>query len=350
MKPSLLCIVGARPQFIKHKPVWEAFSQFFHVSTLHTDQHFEVAMSERFFAELGLPEPDFRLRPRSQGSSAHQVASMLEGIDEVLAAHRPDGVLVYGDTNSTLAGAIVAAQRNLPLFHVEAGLRSYNRSMPEEKNRVITDHLSQLLFAPTEAAVKNLRREGLSAGVHHTGDVMCDVLQAQLVGLTPKRSGSYLFATIHRPANTDPPGRLGQILATLDSLPWPVVLPVHPRTRLAMQREQLDHDQYANIDFCEPMGYRESLSYQKFCECVLTDSGGMQKEAYLLGKRCLTLRSETEWPETLQGNCNQLVGDELSSLAALITSDTSPEFGEPYGNGQAAHKMAVLAADFFSLD
>lgn len=345
----ILCVVGARPQFIKHKPVVEAFAKTFRILTAHTAQHYDPGMSQQFFQELDLPKPEFLLEtPTGLKLHGAQTAAMLTALEEIMVAQAPEAVLVYGDTNSTLAGALAAAKLGIPLLHVEAGLRSYNRAMPEEINRVLVDHVSSLLFAPTARAVENLAAEGVFQGVHCTGDVMLDVLKDYLPGLQSPRSRAYFFATVHRPYNTDDPIRLSLILDELNRLPHPVVLPLHPRTRAAMDRAGLRPEHWTNLEFVEPMGYRESLAYQKYSAGILTDSGGMQKEAYWLEKRCLTLRTETEWPETLLGGCNTLVGNDLSALRQGWEEPAGLAFGTPYGRGEAAPEMARITAEFLS--
>ncbi|MGE0492777.1 MAG: non-hydrolyzing UDP-N-acetylglucosamine 2-epimerase [Vulcanimicrobiota bacterium] len=345
MRPLVICVVGARPQFIKHKPVMEAFNEHFDTLTAHTCQHYDHNMSRVFFDELGIPEPEFVLEDTSRVPlHGAQTASMLLSLEQLLLERKPAAVVVYGDTNSTLAGALAASKLGITLVHIEAGLRSFNRSMPEEINRVVTDHLSTLLFAPTETAVKNLADEGLRKGVHNTGDVMCDVLRQRSQGLSPKRESDYIFATIHRPSNADKPERLASILRAFNAAPVPVVFPVHPRTRGVMEREGMPREAFPNIDFVDPVGYQDCLAYQKFSQCVVTDSGGLQKEAYLLGKRCITLRSETEWVETLENNCNILAGEALEELPALLAQQTEPRFGTPYGDGFSARRMARITA------
>ncbi len=349
MTQSIVCVVGARPQFIKHKPVVEAFSKYFKTLTVHTAQHYDHNMSKQFFEELQIPEPDFILEDTSRvPRHGAQTASMLTSIEEVLVAQKPDAVVVYGDTNSTLAGALAASKLGIPLVHIEAGLRSFNRAMPEEINRVLTDHISNLLFAPTQTAVDNLRMEGITVGVHNAGDVMCDVLKTRTANLTPKKSETYVFATIHRPYNTDDPARLREILGVLNDLPYPVVLPIHPRTRNVMEREGLSVANYPAISFIDPLGYQDCLAYQKFSECVITDSGGIQKEAYLLEKRCITMRTETEWLETLENGCNTLVGNNLQAVKPILQSRERPRFGTPYGLGDSAQRMADITLNFLN--
>lgn len=347
---DVLCIVGARPQFIKHKPVLMALKQRLQVETLHTGQHFDVKMSEQFFQELEIPRPDFQAPERHHsGRHGEETAAMMVYIERVLYERQPRAVLVYGDTNSTLAGALVAVKQHIPIFHVEAGLRSFDRRMPEEVNRVLTDHVSTLLFAPTDVAVANLKKEGLVDRVYQVGDVMCDVLRSYDDTLGPVREGPYVLATVHRPANADDPERMRRILEVLDAVPYPVVFPLHPRTRKALERGAVSYLNYPTIEFVEPLSYLESLALQKFAHAIVTDSGGMQKEAYLLERPCFTLRSQTEWIETLAGGCNVLLGDDLESLPSLLGQHRDPRFAALYGDGYASERIAECIVDFLQL-
>jgi UDP-N-acetylglucosamine 2-epimerase len=271
-------------------------------------------------------------------------------IEKVLSFVKPDYVLVYGDTNSTLAGALVATKAQIPLAHVEAGLRSFNRAMPEEINRVLTDHVSNLLFCPTDAAVENLSKEGITRGVHRVGDVMYDALLHNL-RIAHKRStilkslglekGNYALATVHRAANTDDPASMAAILNALELLPVPVVFPVHPRTRKMIQETNLPVSQ--NLMMIEPVGHFDALLLQENANCILTDSGGMQKEAYLLGVRCITLREETEWVETVQADWNKLTGVNVNAIRKAFESwHPSGERPALYGNGRAAEEICQV--------
>jgi UDP-N-acetylglucosamine 2-epimerase len=275
---------------------------------------------------------------------------MLIEIEKILNSVKPGYVLVYGDTNSTLAGALAAAKLQIPLAHVEAGLRSYNRAMPEEINRVLTDHVSSLLFCPTDAAIENLAKEGITRGVHRVGDVMYDALLHNLA-VAHKRStvlqslglekGNYVLATIHRAANTDDPARMAAILEAFGSLSVQVIFPVHPRTRKIIQEAGLSRSR--NIRMVEPVGYFDVLVLQENSSCILTDSGGMQKEAYLLGVRCITLREETEWVETVQAGWNRLTGvDGAAILDAFESWHQSTERPALYGNGNAASEICRI--------
>ncbi|MEE9163054.1 MAG: UDP-N-acetylglucosamine 2-epimerase (non-hydrolyzing) [Candidatus Neomarinimicrobiota bacterium] len=353
---KVLSVLGARPQFIKAAPVTRALQEAGVTEyLLHTGQHYDYGLSQIFFDELGIPEPDANL---GVGSGTHgvQTGEMMMGIEKVLRVENPDWVLVYGDTNSTLAGALTAAKLHFPVAHVEAGLRSFNRQMPEEHNRVLTDHCSTLLFAPTRNAADNLGREGISQGVHQVGDTMYDAVLRFLevarqrstiladLGLEPQ---GYYVATVHRPGNTDSPQNLRDILAALLELEGPVVFPVHPRTRRKLG-ELEDEPPLAGADsplrLVEPVGYLDMLILQAHARAVLTDSGGMQKEAYFLDVPCVTLREETEWVETVQAGRNRLAGADkeaiLEAVAGFAAQSSTP--ARVFGDGNAAEKVAAL--------
>jgi UDP-N-acetylglucosamine 2-epimerase len=346
---AVCTIVGARPQFIKAAPVSRALAGSFREVFVHTGQHYDHGMSDVFFQEMEMRPPDFHLGAGG-GTHAEQTARMLIEIEKVLNSVKPDCVLVYGDTNSTLAGALAAAKAQIPLAHVEAGLRSYNRAMPEEINRVLTDHISSLLFCPTETAVENLAKEGITQGVQRVGDVMYDALLYNLA-LARKRStilgslglekGAYALATVHRAANADDPVRMAAILSGLGSLAIQMIFPVHPRTRKMMQEAGLSVP--GNVRMVEPVGHFDMLILQENANCILTDSGGMQKEAYLLGVRCITLREETEWVETVQAGWNQLAGVDADAIRGAFESwhpaGERPAF---YGNGNAAGEICQI--------
>ena len=357
---KLVTVVGARPQFIKAAAFSRVVRQRHTEVLVHTGQHYDSAMSDVFFDELALPQPDHHL---GVGSGAHgrQTAQMLERLEDVLRDEAPDAVVIYGDTNSTLAGALAAAKLGLPLAHVEAGLRSHVRSMPEEVNRIVADSVATHLFAPTQTAVDNLLREGHqlapdvgsgrpeagSGVVFQTGDIMFDALlmHAPGVGRTSRvlrelalRPGGYALATVHRAANTDDPARLEAIVESLAMLREPVIFPMHPRTRAALLRTDIEVD--APVRVIEPVGYLDMLALEQNARMVLTDSGGVQKEAYLLGVPCVTLRDETEWTETLAGGWNVLAGADPDRI--LSASRRSRPDGDPprvFGDGHAAERM-----------
>jgi UDP-GlcNAc3NAcA epimerase len=335
-------VIGARPQFIKHAPVSVALKRRFQSLSIHTGQHFDENMSRVFFDELNIDKPDFLLDLGKPVSHGAQTAVMLQQVEEILLKEKPDAVLLYGDTNSTIAGSLAASKLNIFIIHIEAGLRSFNREMPEEINRVVTDHLSSLLFAPTETAVQNLKNEGITKGVHRTGDVMCDSLQMMKPFLEENVSGSYYFTTLHRPYNTDEDERLVRILNVLNQLDKPVVFPIHPRTSNLLKSRGEDLNAFPNIRFIPPVGYKDCLSYQAYCDCVITDSGGIQKEAYMLEKQCITIRKETEWVETLKGGCNTLVFDHPETIKDILSEKNTLHFEKLYGDGNAAEEIAEL--------
>ncbi len=315
MARKILTIVGARPQFIKAAAVSRALAQAPALKEVlvHTGQHFDPSMSDIFFTELAIPAPAYNLDIHGGGHGV-MTGRMLEALETVAEREKPALVMIYGDTNSTLAGALVAAKLGIPVAHVEAGLRSFNRAMPEEINRVLADHVSNLLFCPTTASVANLAREGITKGVHHVGDVMYDAtLHAKAraeagstilsdLGLS---SEGFALATLHRAENTDSEATLGAALAWLKAAATerPIVLPLHPRTRQAAARFGLD---FAGLTVCEPVGYLDMARLLSAAAAVFTDSGGLQKEAYFHRKPCVTLRSETEWVETIAAGWNRL--------------------------------------------
>jgi UDP-N-acetylglucosamine 2-epimerase (non-hydrolysing) len=344
---KVLSIVGARPQFVKLAPVADAFAPTQHQHVIvHTGQHYDVAMSSVFFADLKIPDPDVHLGVGS-GSHGTQTGAMLSALDGVLDEHRPDWVLVFGDTNSTIAGALAAVKMHLPIAHVEAGLRSFNRRMPEEHNRVLTDHAADLLLAPTQVAMGHLAREGLAERSVLVGDVMTDVcfrvrdaVVSQPVSLPEAfpADDSYLVSTIHRAENTDDPQRLGAIVDSLAGLPLPVLLLAHPRLVARCREYNIDLNA-GSIHSTNPLPYPEMVSAVLNSAGVVTDSGGLQKEAFLLERTCTTLRTETEWTETLESGWNVLAPD-LSALSRLVTrvAPTAPQ-GAPYGDGKAAERI-----------
>ncbi|MCS7081813.1 MAG: UDP-N-acetylglucosamine 2-epimerase (non-hydrolyzing) [Bacteroidetes bacterium] len=348
----VVTVVGARPQFIKAAPVSRALKAAgIEEILVHTGQHYDLTMDRVFFEELELPEPAQNLEVGS-GTHAVQTGLMMMRLEALLLALRPspDWVLVYGDTNSTLAGALVAAKLRLPLAHVEAGLRSYNPRMPEEVNRLVADRLADLLFCPSQQAVENLRTEGITRGVHWTGDVMLDALlfyrdrareRVRPEALVPFEPGSYYLLTVHRAENTDDPDRFRRLLALLGELDRPVVWPLHPRARKQLAAFGLSLP--ATVYAVEPVGYLAMIRLLEGCHRVLTDSGGLQKEAYWLGRPCLTLRAETEWGETVQEGWNHLVDLDPERLWAALRAPAPASPPRPhYGDGRAAERIAAL--------
>jgi UDP-GlcNAc3NAcA epimerase len=336
---KIATIVGARPQFVKAAAVSRVVGATPGLAEImiHTGQHFDADMSDRFFDELSIPAPKYHLGIGG-GSHGEMTGRMLQAIEAILVTERPDRVIVYGDTNSTLAGALAAAKLHIPVAHVEAGLRSYNRQMPEEINRILTDHVSDLLLCPTTASIDNLAREGITKGVHHTGDVMFDVccysarvasMRSSILADLGLAHGGFSIATVHRAENTDDPRRLAEILTFLRSegARHPVVLPLHPRTQRAIARGGLDTE---GLRTCRPVGYFDMAQLLDGCVGVFTDSGGLQKEAYFFRRPCVTLRDETEWAETVEAGWNRLWRGPDYAPRRVIAD---------YGDGHAAEKI-----------
>lgn len=344
-------IVGARPQFIKAAPLLSQLRATPGVEPLlvHSGQHFDENMSAVFFRELGLPTPDFSLSIHS-GSHGQMTGRMLEAIESCLVSSRAERVVVFGDTNTTLAGALAAAKLQIPVAHVEAGLRSWNRTMPEEINRVLVDHCSTWLFCPTGQAVANLTAEGVTRGVHMVGDIMFDAVRR--FGAVAKArtetlvrfglsAGGYFVLTIHRAYNTENPDVLRGILAAAGALRAPVLFSVHPRTRPLLAAGMVVP---GNVILCDPLGYLDMLCAVANSRCVLTDSGGLQKEAYFLGVPCATLRPETEWVETVEAGWNVLAGTESDGIVAAVERvlDGSRQPIPCYGDGYSAEQITAL--------
>lgn len=348
----VLTVVGARPQFVKAAPLVAALRRRFAHTLLHTGQHFDDAMSGAFFRELGIPRPRIHLG-LSGGSHGAMTGAMMSGIEAALQRVKPKLVIVLGDTNSTLAGALAAAKLQIPVAHVEAGLRSFDMKMPEEVNRRVTDHISTLRFCPTRLAASNLAREGIREGVFVVGDVMIDILRRMKspARAALKRLGApreFYFATVHRQENTDDRSRLAGILEGLGRLPHPVVLPLHPRTRARLTDFKLKAP--PSVLTRGPVSYAESLGLSLGARAVLTDSGGLQKEAFLLGRPCVTLRDTTEWLETLEGGANRLVGASARTIVLAVRAiERKPPAVKPgriYGDGRTAERIARLIKSY----
>ena len=342
-------VVGARPQFIKLGLVSQALQsegKMLREILIHTGQHYDYEMSDLFFKELKLKRPDYHLKCGS-GSQGAQTGKMLAGIERILYKEKPDLALVYGDTNTTLAGALAAVKLGIPIAHVEAGLRSYNWTMPEEVNRVVTDRLSTVLFCPTVHSSENLAKEGIRKNVYVVGDVMIDMLQrfeevsearSRILEKLDLSSKKYYLTTIHRPVNADRPDALRGLLNLFKKLDLPVIFPIHPRTK-----KQLSSRRYAfqNLQLIEPVGYLDMLLLEKHARAILTDSGGVQKEAYYFQVPCLTLREETEWVETVESGWNRLVGNDPRKILRTLQSLPKGENrNHLFGNGRASQKTA----------
>ncbi|MCC2251288.1 MAG: non-hydrolyzing UDP-N-acetylglucosamine 2-epimerase [Bacillota bacterium] len=355
----ILTIVGARPQFIKASMLSKAINSQSKIKEImvHTGQHYDDNMSTIFFDQLKLAKPDYYLGIGS-GSHGEQTSKMLLELEKIMMSVKPDIVLVYGDTNSTLAGSIAAAKLHIPLAHVEAGLRSFNKKMPEEINRVITDHLSTLLFCPTQTAINNLKHEGINRGVYLTGDIMYDsilyfkdhaIQQSTILEDLSLTNNNYYLATVHRAENTDQPEHLKQILTAFQQLAKTVVLPLHPRTKSKIKQYKLNElIDLPHIKTVEPLHYFDMLALTAQATAVLTDSGGLQKEAYMLQIPCITLRQETEWIETVQTGWNQLAGYNTKQIVNNVRNLKTPNHSPPrFGDGKAAYAIHhILMNDF----
>lgn len=351
---KVLSIVGARPEFIQAAPVSQVLRERHREVLVHTGQHYDYLMSQTFFDELGVPTPDYNLEVGS-GSHAQQTASMLVGLEEVLLKERPDVVIIRGDTNSTLSGALVASKLNIPLVHIEAGERSFNRLMPEEINRIVSDHLSSVLFAVSETAANHLAKEGITQDVYVTGDVMLDA-NLQHRPIARKKSnvlqrlniepGKYALVTVHRAANTDDPCRLRGIVDALNAVGETVVFPIHPRTRRAL--DSLGATFAPHVKVIPPAGYYDMMVLEENARIIATDSGGVQREAYFFAKPCLTLREETEWMETVEAGWNKLVGTDCQAIVSAWHTFTPPATHPPVlGDGNAAPRIVRVLEQKF---
>ncbi|MBW1981221.1 MAG: UDP-N-acetylglucosamine 2-epimerase (non-hydrolyzing) [Deltaproteobacteria bacterium] len=352
---QVITIVGARPQFIKAAQLSEALKRAGHEEFLiHTGQHYDLEMSRVFFDELPIPEPDVNLEVGS-GPHGWQTAQMLAGIEEILLSQPADYLVVYGDTNSTLAGALAACKLHLPLVHIEAGLRSYNRQMPEEHNRVVTDHLSDLLFCPSHTAVSNLKKEGIVRGVYQVGDLMHDSIVKNLTlaeahsRILPKlrlEPGQYALVTVHRADITEKRGRLQALFQTFEKIAangLRVVMPAHPRTSKALQLLGIAP---VRLQLLKPVSYLDMLALEKHARVIVTDSGGVQKEAYWLGVPCVTLRTETEWLETVASGWNVLVGcEDHLIIRAVDKACPGKTRRDAFGDGRAAERIVAILSE-----
>ncbi len=356
LKMKIITVVGARPQFIKAAAVSRAIATQhagrIEEQIIHTGQHFDNNMSKVFFDDLGIPEPHHHFAI-SGGRHGAMTGKMIEAVEGVLLKEKPDWVLVYGDTNSTLAGALAAAKLHIPIAHVEAGLRSFNMRMPEEINRILSDRVASQLFCPTQTAVENLASEGIVQGVHNVGDVMYDVAlhyqdkaksSSTVIQELNVPSKSFALATCHRAENTDDPKRLKEILNALSyvATKMPVILPLHPRTKKIIQSFEL-HSSLSQLIVTEPLPFLDMVALEQEARLILTDSGGVQKEAFFYGVPCVTMRDETEWVETVQLGWNKLTGAKagaiISAVDHYLNQVPTPSVSQPYGNGHASNQI-----------
>jgi len=347
---KIVSIIGARPQFVKASVVSKALrAAGIEEVLVNTGQHYDDNMAQIFFEEMGIPRPDYDLGVGS-GTHAAQTSASLTGIEKVLISEKPDYIIVYGDTNATIAGALAASKLHIDIIHIEAGLRSYNKLMPEEINRIVTDVLSKFLMVPTQVAADNLKKEGIEKGVHIVGDVMVDALLDFTKVAEDKSSiledldlvrDKFVLMTIHRPSNADHDDRLFAILDQVSHAEFPVVFPIHPRSRKRV--EALIGKVPGDVRLIDPVGYLDMMMLEKYARIIVTDSGGVQKEAYIHKTHCLTVRAETEWVETVTDGWNYLVGDDLEKISALMMDFPKPKtWSHRYGDGKAAKRIVDL--------
>jgi UDP-GlcNAc3NAcA epimerase len=346
---KIVTILGARPQFIKAAAVSSSFSKHFDEILIHTGQHYDANMSDVFFEELNIPNPKYHLNIGS-GSHGAMTGAMLAEIEKVLESEIPDFVMVYGDTNSTVAGALAASKLLIPVIHVEAGLRSFNKAMPEEQNRILTDHISDLLFAPTQTAIDHLKNEGITKGVHLVGDVMYDGIlhfteiarkKSRILTTLNLSEKQFILCTIHRAENTDNPDRLKAIFKGLNAVNEQIVLPIHPRTQKCVKAYGIDIA--SHILVIDPLGYLDMVMLESAAKKIVTDSGGIQKEAFFLGVPCVTLREETEWVETVESGWNLLVGSDYTRIGDAINNfNPVTERKDYFGNGDTSQQMIAI--------
>jgi UDP-N-acetylglucosamine 2-epimerase (non-hydrolysing) len=355
---EIITIIGARPQFIKTALLSRQLRKNFQEIVIHTGQHYDLKMSDIFYKDLNLPEVDYNLGVGS-GTQGKQTGMMLEKIEEILLEEKPDLVLIFGDTNSTVAGALAATKLNIPVAHVESGMRSFNRRMPEEINRVVADHISDLLFCSTESAVDLLKEEGITKNVYMVGDVTFDLQKNTLsegkasnilaeLDLNPKE---YILTTVHRQENTDKKENLVSILQAFKEIGTTIVWPIHPRTKKCINEYGLTEmvNTIANLRIVDPISYTETIELEKNAKLILTDSGGIQKEAYVAEVPCVTMRNETEWTETVESGWNQLAGTDTKKIVDLVHNFPEPH-SHPnfFGDGNAYKKITQIVTDFLN--
>ena len=353
---KVLTILGARPQFIKAAAVSRVIRKEVTELIVHTGQHYDANMSDIFFEELNIPKPDYHLGIGS-GNHGKQTGEMLAKIEEIILTETPDFVLVYGDTNSTLAGALAAAKLHVPIVHIEAGLRSFNKKMPEEVNRILTDHISTLLLCPTDTAIQNLTNEHVSEGVYNVGDVMYDAvlynkeLAASSTTILERENltaKDYLLITIHRRVDSVDLERMKSRLADLGKLPDKKVWPIHPRTKHTIRCITFSTRFRALLNVIEPVGYLDMLSLETNAKKIVTDSGGVQKEAYFAEVPCVTVRDQTEWVETLIEDANILTGTDTAKIVAAVNKQVSPSYTPVFGDGKTADKVLTLLKEYLA--
>ena len=347
---KILIVVGARPNFVKVSPLLEEIKKYRQIKPIlvHTGQHYDFEMSQVFFQDLKIPKPDYNLGVGS-GSHAYQTAEIMKRLEPVILKEKPDLVIVVGDVNSTLAGALTAAKLHIPVAHIEAGLRSYDKFMPEEINRLLTDHISQLLFCPTKTAVENLKKEGIKKGIYNVGDIMYDIFKSKIKNQKSKilqklelKPKSYLLLTIHRPSNVDNLENLKNILEAIKESNEKIIFPAHPRTKKQLKKLKLKIENW-KLKIIAPQGYVDMLCLEKNTKKILTDSGGVQKEAYWSRIPCLTLRKETEWVETVKSGWNKLVNRNKNKIIQTINF-FQPQKKQPqyFGSGKASQKILQI--------
>lgn len=346
---KIVTIVGARPQFIKAAAVSNVIRKDFNEVLVHTGQHYDENMSKIFFDELNIPKPDYNLGVGS-ASHAKQTGMMLMQLEDIYLKERPDLIIVYGDTNSTLAGALCASKMLIPVAHIEAGLRSFNMAMPEEQNRILSDHISKYLFVPTETAEENLHNEGIIKNVYNVGDVMYDAIlnfskiadsKSDIMEKLNLTSKNFVLATIHRAENTNDVNKLSNIIKALNLSGKNIILPLHPRTRKYIKDYNIKIG--SNISVIEPVGYLEMISLEMHCEKIVTDSGGVQKEAFFMSKPCITMREQTEWVETVKNGWNIIVGTDTNKIVDEIQNfKPTAEKKDIFGDGHSAEKIVDI--------
>ncbi|WML46109.1 non-hydrolyzing UDP-N-acetylglucosamine 2-epimerase [Neobacillus sp. PS3-40] len=347
---KIITVLGARPQFIKAAPVSRVLREKHTELIVHTGQHYDSNMSEIFFEELHIPKPDYNLAVGS-GNHGKQTGEMLQKIEEIVLKEEPDFLLVYGDTNSTLAGALVAAKLHIPVIHIEAGLRSFNKKMPEEINRIMTDHVSEYLFCPTDTAVKNLTDENITHNVLNIGDVMYDAVlynrelaqeKSAVLSTNDLEKKGYHLITIHRAENTDDLQNIKNILEAFSKIETVKVWPMHPRTKHKLASYGLDLNEIPNLKVIEPVGYLDMLTLEANAQKIITDSGGVQKEAYFMKVPCITVREQTEWVETLEEDANILAGTSVEKILEGIKKEVSPSYKDVFGDGKASQRIVEI--------